>query len=298
MKTRKEEGNMPGLDAFVAGDRWLYRPSMKDPGVQVEVTNVRSGPPARVEIVLVDRRDAPSILVPTSQLKCPWRDRDAFLVSEAAWQGLVTTPDDLEWQAVVDVFQVLVGDAVTVNWGKSKRGTLTIVDAGRLDRALEGELGLVVARAPHIVDSSGTSYGWSTAVGLARRAAELNADRVLAHVRVIEAETRRVAVRRPGIAADGRFVTVQTQDVAFQDEFMRPLARLLRDWCGEAGEIADERHLLQEENARLSRLLVDSLARLADAGDEQASWVTYELAFPGATRLEWRAAVSYALDRS
>jgi len=289
---------MPELEDFVTSDRWLYRPSVKKPGVEVEIVGVRPGPPARVETVLVDRRDAPTILVPTSQLKCPWPDRDSFLATEAAWRGLVTTPDDLEWQAVVDVFQVLVGDAVKVNWGKSKRGTLTIVDAGRLDRALEGELGLLVARAPHIVDVNGTSYGWSTAVSLARRASELNSDRVLAHVRVMEAETRRVAEGRPVAGADGRFVKVQPQDAALQDEFMRPLARLLREWCGEAGEVADERHRLQDENTRLSKLLVDSIARLADSHDEQASWVIYELAFPGATRLEWHAAVSAARDRS
>lgn len=288
---------MPELKDYGVGDRWFHRPSIAKAGVEVEITGVSPGPPARVEISFVQQRDAPTQLVPPSQLKCRWPDRHEFLGAEAAWSALSSTPDEVESQAVIDVFDLLAGETVTVNSSKAKRGTVTIIDPARINRVLGGELRLLVAGAQHIEDSTGVSYGWSTAVELAHRAAGLHSERVLEHVRAMEAEARRVLQARPGLDDRGRFTKFDPWELEYQNDFILPLTRLLREWCGSTGDSADELHRLREECARLSKALLDAVVRLAVSGEEEASWAIYERAFPSSTRSEWRAALSFQPTR-
>ena len=254
--------------------------------MEVEVLEVRTNAPARVEVTFIEEfNSGATMVVPPGRLKTPWSASVAFEERESAWRSLRSEPDDVEEGAVEAVVVEFLGQA-------TKRGTICILDHELVDLFIGGFLDDLIDESSSIVDELGTNYGWTTALSIARQICTLKPDRVMSYVHAEEERGKRYASvggSRTDVFAQQPVFALPSVEAAVYEEYLRPMLDLLRSWCGTGpSSLSDDLREVRAQSARFAELFVNAIALLADSGDESASLAMYQVAYPAASKSDWR----------
>ena len=261
---------------ITVGDRWAYRVHWYEDLVEVEVKAVNTTKPARVQVRFVDKESAGAEWIPVARLKVPWSQSGAFAQAERQMRQLNSMPDEVEWDAASTAVSLLFQGAAGIGMEKENRGTILIVDPTRVDESIGGGLGELLKDAESVAVPNGIYYGWPIAVSIARRACARFPQRVLTHVKEEESDPRWAHIR---------------------EKHIQPYLDLLTEWCAYAPPARSDWLTDSLEVARFKEFFENSLALLADAGEQHASREMFRIAYPGKSDGDWRGLIARDADR-
>jgi hypothetical protein len=255
------------------GEVWAYRARSLDPLVGVEVLRHGTKKPARALVRFVDIEfEGRQEWVPPGRLKVLWSEVAEFIADEARWEAVTAeSPRDTpEASAAWLVFDLVVDEELAVL--ESYRAPyLRVVNA----QALADWLGWApsdLRSHPASFDSEGGDLisPWTTAMAVARRAAELSPARLLDYVDKEERDAAREAVYGRHYASSGRRrerFTATERWIEVDNENGRAVRNLLRTWCGaETVTEREELNALWHEIRRVGQVAEEAIEALRAAG--------------------------------
>jgi hypothetical protein len=294
---------MPEKPPEVAvGEEWAYREKAGDAVTLVRVTRIGTTRPLRVRIRFMDDAyEGREDWVPPARLKVRWADvahwqerEDRRKAVRDVSQHMDDTPES--WAAEF-VFDALSDVEVSQGLG-CDAGVMEIRDVDKLCAALGFDKTRLVNNTLSFVGDDGFLVTpWAVTLEVARHAAPLVADRILADVERSETKHRRRALhgdRSKGFDGEEHYMS---PEVCLEiDEKWQERYDLVRQWCGaSAVDRHDELVALRDEVLRLGQIADRAIRVLGEVGaTEPADELRRELGIPVETL---RASVGYGHRR-
>jgi hypothetical protein len=257
---------------FVVGSRWAYRAGSQDELVEVEVLRLGVKKPARLLVRwIADEFEGHQDWVPPSRLKVPWERVDDLRAWEArwaaaqepAWETPVLVRDATDY-----VVELLIEPDIAAMGFNAQRGVIKIHQLDRL-AALIGIEAAVLRVDPRSFEENGTLIApIATATAVAKAAAALWPDKLLAELEEEEAKARHDAVHGRSLRLRGQkeeWIPGEVCERIGQEG--QPLRNLLREWSGAGpGSIRAEIGELRLEAQRLRDLTRKAIEELRATG--------------------------------
>lgn len=271
------------------GEEWAYRAKQRDPLARVEIRRIGVNRPPRVLIRFVeDEYEGREEWVSPARLKTTWDKVEEWLAHDQRWAALrdasVRHRDDPELVAA----ELVLADRATlgcIEIGYNKdEGILFINDMEALTKLLGLDAADLTSDPVSISGSDGTwAIPFQTMLVVAKRAAQVLAEEVLADVEHDEAKARLEAVHGhyyPGTRGnEGQYISAEI--CAEVDQRYVPARALVRDWCGvDAIERQTELEALREEVFRLGKLVEQAVTALRRWDKPTAEKLEKELGVP------------------
>jgi hypothetical protein len=263
----------PGREVqFDVGARWAYRAGSQEDLVEVEVVRIGVKKPARLLVRwIADESEGQQDWVPPSRLKVPWERVEDLRAREARWAAVqepAWAMSELVRDAIDYVVELLIEPDIADMGYNAQRDVIKI---HQLDR-LGALLGLDVERLradPCSFEENDTLIAPITvAIEVAKSAASLWPEKVLAEIEQDEAKARHDAVHGRAFRLPGRTEDWIPGEVCARiDQEGQPLRDLLREWCGAGpGSVRAEIRELREEAHRLRALAQKAIEELRASG--------------------------------
>ncbi|MBP2322655.1 hypothetical protein JOF56_003040 [Kibdelosporangium banguiense] len=270
------------------GQEWAYRAKQRDPVVQVKVLRIGTNRPPRVLVRFVaDQFEGREEWVPPARLKTLWSRVDDWLASEARWTALHDASwrhgDDAELLAAELILDGRSSLGCVSIGGSSDNGILFINDLDALSAKLNLDAS-ELTRDPLCIQSGDGTWAcpFSMMLTVAKRAAQVLADEILAEVAKEERKARQRAIHGEYHGSRrGEEYYFRPEVCAEVDQRYIPAWRLMREWCGQdAVEQHTELSALREEVFRLGKLVERAITALAKHDKATAQDLEKELGVP------------------
>lgn len=211
--------------------------------------------------------------VPPARLKVPWQRVDEFVARERRWDAVTSaTPmdDPPEMSAARIVFDLLVEPKSATLGYNATDGVIKVHDVD----GLAGFLGLDPAEFrtdPTAFEEDGDFIAsWTITRQVARRGAERDPHKVLAHIEREEADARQEAIFGRSYPKRGKAEAWHVSPeicAQIDEEHRRPVRAILREWAGrEPADLRNEVAAYRSEASRLAGLAEAALSVLRQAG--------------------------------
>jgi hypothetical protein len=257
---------------FVAGSRWAYRAGSNEELVEVEVIRLGVKKPARLLVRwIADEFEGHQDWVAPSRLKVPWERVEDLRAWEARWQSV----QEPAWQApqlVRDAtdyaVELLIEPDIAAMGYSAQGGVIKIHQIDRLADLLGVPAESLRADQRSFEENGTLIAPITTALEVAKRAAALWPEKLLAEIEQEEAQARHDAVHGRVFRLRGKPDDWIPGEVCERiDQERGPLLAMLREWCGaELVGARAEIHELREEAQRLRALTRKAIEELRATG--------------------------------
>lgn len=262
------------------GETWAYRAQARTPTcplVPALVRTIGRGRNHRVHVrFLAGEYESREEWVPPERLLVRWDERDPWLRDEHAFAAARSasrlSPLTPEYQAASLVLANSPRPGgIRLGFGSREGAIIEVTDLAYLARVAGLDAARLRQEPLAFVDRHGTYVApWPVARGLARRIAELYAERILTRIAEEETMLRQEALLgRTTVLRDGSTHTVPAEACAVTLQLRERVFTIVRSWCGEPAVIQFDRIAqLEAEITRLRGLLAAADQRPApETGD-------------------------------
>jgi len=249
------------------GETWAYRAQARTPTcplVPATVLAIGGGRNHRVHIqFLASEDEGQEQWVPPERLLVRWDERDPWLRDEQAFAAARAAsrlpPLTPEYQAASLVLANSPRPGgIRLGFGSREGAIVRVTDVAYLARVLGLDAARLRQEPLAFVDRHGTYVApWPVARGLARRIAELYAERILTRIGEEVTMLRQEALLgRTTVLRDGTTHTVPAASCGVTLQLRERVFTIVRAWCGEPAVVRFDRTAqLEAEITRLRGLL-------------------------------------------
>jgi hypothetical protein len=270
---------------FVVGSRWAYRAGSQDELVEIAVLRLGAKKPARLLVRwIADEFEGHQNWVPPSRLKIQWERVDDLRAWETRWAAVQEpaweTPE-LVRDAIDYVVELLVEPDMAAMGFNAQRGVIKIHQLDRLAALLGIEAAALRADPRSFQENGRLIAPITTATAVAKAAAALWPEKVLAEIEEDEAKARHDAVHGRSLRLRGQtkddWIPGEVCERIDQEE--QPRRNLLREWCGAGpGSVRADIGELREEARRLRAMTRKAIEELRASGHrKKATDLEHEL---------------------